>query len=200
MRVAFVLVFALGCSSTSEPSASNKGDAAGFDVSTDARPIEAGEPPAVFAKYCQGTLLRDQKTARAFGAAGWLGNGSLTTPAGTKVILGGRGSSTWKAYAFEVDGTPLLLGDFVDGVKPDVDFTTTCTFDTARSHFVLLADAHFYSDAAMTLMPCTLPAGTEFPDHSYSAPGNFTSSTLETACGYKAGHTPDISDADLFTP
>jgi hypothetical protein len=202
MRCVLLAVVALGCSSSES---SGLGDAGtkptGDAITVDAgAPMLLGDPPAVFSKYCQGTLAKEQKGARPIGAGGWSGNASLAVPAGTKVVMGGSSATTWHAYAFETDGTPRFVGDYVDSLVIGTDVTTDCTYDRARVHFTLLRDTHFYADTAMTGMACVVPAGTEFASHSYAAPGNFTSDELEPLCGYKAGHTPDASYADLIVP
>jgi hypothetical protein len=203
MRCVLLAVVALGCSSSSE--SSGLGDA-GTKPTNDAIAVDVGmaaplgDPPAVFSKYCQGTLLKEQPGSEPIGSGGWSGDASLRVPAGTKVLMGPVDGKKWRAYAFEVDGTPRRAGDFVDGLVVGIDVTTDCTYEYARERFVLLRDTHFYADTAMTGMACLVPAGTEFASHSYAAPGNFTSDELEPLCGYKAGHTPDASYADLLVP
>jgi hypothetical protein len=202
MRCVLFAVVALGCSSTESSGLGDAGtkpsnDAITIDTGT---PTPLGDPPAVFTKYCQGTLLKEQKGARPIGAGGWSGNASLSVPVGTKVIMGAASATSWHAYAFEVDGTPRFVGDYVDGLVIGTDVTTDCTYDRARVHFTLLRDTHFYADTAMTGMACLVPAGTEFTSHTYAAPGNFSSAELEPLCGYTAGHTPDASYADLLVP
>ncbi|HEY6464322.1 MAG TPA: hypothetical protein VIY73_29340 [Polyangiaceae bacterium] len=184
----------LACSSSSQ------GNASGYD----------GATGAAFSAYCTGTLLQSEQLMSEGGGGSWEGDGALSAASGTPFLLASN-VSAWDGYVIAGDGTPyeVQASGFPSGLVEGTDFSASCAptgGPSSTSFFVLLGATTLYPNADFSGTPCTLPAGTQLTNASFSASGSdptsgaqLSADELSSKCGV-AGimYGKEIPFADLF--
>lgn len=179
---------------------------AGASGSGNIGPQPGFEPNVMsFSAFCEGTLLEPhQATEPGGGGFGIDFSSAPTFPVGTKFLLGTHttvsGKSIWQGFVISPEGelNGLYTPGF-DGLKKDVDFSTSCA--TKTTFDILLLTATFFDNSDLEGEGCTLQAGTVLTAGASVGPYNtyvIDDQTTKKKCGFAKAYSALAPTGALF--